>query len=70
MAALQKEMRRYFGEVAAESASQLGALDRRLDDLYQRQYNAQAERNVAQRRLEGARAVLAAIDGKRQEATR
>ena len=70
LAALHKEMRRYFGGVAAESVSQLGALERRLDDLYQRQYNAQAERSVAQRRLEGARTVLAALDRTLQDAAR
>lgn len=70
LAVLQKEVRRYFGGVAAESVSQLGALDRRLDDLYQRQYNAQAERSVAQRRLDGARAVLAALEGSMQDASR
>ena len=58
LAALKKEMRRYFAAVARESVSHLADLDRRLDDLYQRQYNAQAERSVAQRRLEAARHVL------------
>jgi len=58
---LKKEMRRYFAAVARESVSHLAELDRRLDDLYQRQYNAQAERSVAQRRLEAARRVLDAL---------
>ena len=70
LAALHKEMRRYFNAVAAESSSQLTALERRLDDLYQRQFNAQAERSVVQRRLDGARAVLAALDGSKQDASR
>jgi hypothetical protein len=61
LAALKKEMRRYFAAVARESISHLADLDRRLDDLYQRQYNAQAERSVAQRRLEAARRVLDAL---------
>lgn len=60
-AALKREMQRYFSAVARESTAQLAALDRRLDDLYQRQYNAQAERSVAQRRLEAARGVLDAL---------
>ena len=60
-AALKKEMRRYFGALARESASHLAHLDRRLDDLYQRQYNAQAERAVAQRRLDEANRVLRAL---------
>jgi len=58
LVALKKEMRRYFAAVARESVSHLADLDHRLDDLYQRQYNAQAERSVAQRRLEAARRVL------------
>ena len=61
LAALKKEMRRYFTAVARESVSHLDELDHRLDDLYQRQYNAQAERSVAQRRLEAARRVLDAL---------
>jgi hypothetical protein len=61
LVALKKEMRRYFAAVARESVSHLADLDRRLDDLYQRQYNAQAERSVAQRRLEAARRVLDAL---------
>lgn len=58
---LKKEMRRYFDAVARESTAHLAGLDRRLDDLYQRQYNAQAERSVAQRRLDAARRVLEAL---------
>lgn len=61
LASLKKEMRRYFAAVARESVAHLADLDRRLDDLYQRQYNAQAERSVAQRRLEGAQRVLDAL---------
>lgn len=61
LASLKKEMRRYFAAVARESVAHLAGLDRRLDDLYQRQYNAQAERSVAQRRLEAARRVLDAL---------
>lgn len=61
LASLKKEMRRYFAAVARESVTHLADLDRRLDDLYQRQYNAQAERGAAQRRLEAARRVLDAL---------
>ena len=61
LASLKKEMRRYFAAVARESVAHLADLDRRLDDLYQRQYNAQAERGAAQRRLEAARRVLDAL---------
>ena len=60
--ALRREMRRYFGAVERESAALLAALDRKLDDLYQRQYNLQAERSVAQRRLAGARGARAAAE--------
>ena len=63
VASLKKEMRRYFAAVARESVTHLADLDRRLDDLYQRQYKAQAERGAAQRRLEAARRVLDALDG-------
>lgn len=65
---LKKEMRRYFDAVARESAAHLAGLDRRLDDLYQRQYNAQAERSVAQRRLDAARRVLEALGSKERRA--
>jgi len=61
--ALRKEMRRYFGGVERESASHLSSLDAKLEELYQRQYNLQAERGVAERRLLGARKVLAALEG-------
>lgn len=59
---LRKEMRRYFSGVRREAAAQLSGIDVKLDDLYQRQYNLQAERGVAQRRLEGAQSVLDALD--------
>ena len=61
-AALRKEMRRYFVGVERESASHLSSIDAKLDELYQRQYNLQAERGVAERRLLGARKVLASLD--------
>jgi hypothetical protein len=60
--ALRREIERYFAGVERESQALLTALDRKLDDLYQRQYNLQAERGVAQRRLEGARKALGAVD--------
>jgi len=60
--ALRRAVAKYFGDMAAESAQDLGAIDRKLDDLYQRQYNLHAERGVAERRLSGARRVLAALD--------
>lgn len=68
-AALRREMRRYFTAVERESRAQLTALDARLDDLYQRQYNLQAERSVTERRMLGARSVLGALgDGVREQA--
>jgi len=60
--ALRRAVAKYFRDMAAESEHDLGAIDRKLDDLYQRQYNLQAERGVAERRLSGARRVLAALD--------
>ena len=60
--ALRRAVAKYFGDMAAESEHDLGAIDRRLDDLYQRQYNLQAERGVAERRLIGAKRVLEALD--------
>ena len=53
---------RYFRALEREAQHHLTDLDRKLDELYQRQYNLQAERGVAQRRLEGARSVLSALD--------
>jgi hypothetical protein len=60
--ALRREVAKYFGEMAAESDRDLVVLDRKLDDLYQRQYNLQAERGIAERRLSGAKRVLAELD--------
>lgn len=59
--ALRKATAKYFKDMAAESERYLDEIDRKLDDLYQRQYNLQAERGVAQRRLSGAQRVLAAL---------
>ncbi len=56
-----RQTRRYFSMLDREAAEHIAHVDRTLDDLYQRQYNAQAERSVAARRLERARAVLAAL---------
>ncbi len=60
--ALEKAIRRYFASMERESVAHLASLERKFDDLYQRQYNLQAERGVAERRLHGARAVIAALD--------
>ena len=65
--ALKKEMRRYFSSLEREAKSHLSSIDAKLDDLYQRQYNLQAERGVAERRLLGARNVLAVLDAQAQE---
>ena len=59
---LRREIRRYFAAVERESLSLLSSIDRKLDDLYQRQYNVQAERTVAARRLDGARKMLVAAE--------
>jgi predicted Zn-dependent peptidase len=56
-----RQAKRYFDAVARETQSHLADLDRRLNDLYQRQYNLHAERAVAQRRLEGAQRIAAAL---------
>ena len=69
VAALEKEMRRYFGGMERESERHLRSIDAKLDDLYQRQYNLTAERGVAERRLSGARSVLAALRGAGREST-
>jgi hypothetical protein len=61
-AALKREMLRYFAAVEREATSHMSSIDAKLDDLYQRQYNLHAERAVAERRLLGARKVLAALD--------
>jgi hypothetical protein len=50
----RKEALRYFSSLAREAKAQLADVDRRLDDVYQRQYNLQAERAVVERRLAGA----------------
>jgi hypothetical protein len=56
-----RQARRYFETLEREAAAHIAHLDRTLDELYQRQYNAQAERSVASRRLERTRAVLSAL---------
>jgi succinate dehydrogenase/fumarate reductase flavoprotein subunit len=60
--AFRKEAQRYFELLAREAQEHVADVDRRLDDTYQRQFNLTAERAVAQRRLEGARDVLRALD--------
>jgi hypothetical protein len=62
---------RYFRALEREARHHLADLDRKLDELYQRQYNLQAERGVAQRRLAGARGVLSAMgDSSAEEGAR
>ena len=58
---LHREIRRYFAAVEREAAADLLSIDRKLDELYQRQYNLQAERGVVERRLTGARKVLLSL---------
>jgi hypothetical protein len=58
----RKQALRYFAQLAHEAETDLAEVDRRLDDVYQRQYNLHAERAVIQRRLEGARKVTTALD--------
>ncbi|MBC5823974.1 MAG: hypothetical protein GIX02_03935 [Candidatus Eremiobacteraeota bacterium] len=61
VAQLKQRARGYFSSLEREAARQLKDIDRKLDDLYQRQYNLQAERGVAERRRAGAQHVLDAI---------
>ena len=61
MVEFRRQARRYFETVEREAAAHIAHVDRTLDELYQRQYNAQAERSVAARRLERTRAVLSAL---------
>ena len=60
--ALRRAAAKYFGDMATEAERHLHEIDSKLDDLYQRQYNLQAERGVAERRLNGARRVLRSLD--------
>ncbi len=64
-ATLEQAARRYFASLEREATQHLAAIDSRLDDLYQRQYNLQAERGVAERRLLCAQRALAALDATR-----
>jgi hypothetical protein len=59
--ALVRAAAKYFGDMAAEAERHLAGIDRKLDDLYQRQYNLQAERGVAERRRDAAMRVLDAL---------
>lgn len=67
--ALRRAAAKYFGDMATETERHLTEIDRKLDDLYQRQYNLQAERGVAERRLSGARRVLRSLDAGEQAQT-
>lgn len=58
----KKAARRYFEALAREAEEHVTEVDRRLDDTYQRQFNLNAERAVAERRLQGAREVLRALE--------
>ena len=60
--AFRREAQRYFQLLAREAQEHVADVDSRLDDTYQRQFNLNAERAVAQRRLESARHVLRALD--------
>jgi hypothetical protein len=66
--ALRRAAAKYFGDMATEAERHLHEIDRKLDDLYQRQYNLQAERGVAERRLNGARRVLGSLDDPGEQA--
>jgi hypothetical protein len=57
-----REVRRYFSAMERDSAKLLGGIDAKLDDLYQRQYNLQSERAILERRRDGAKEVLRAVD--------
>ncbi|HEY5094353.1 MAG TPA: hypothetical protein VII69_04450 [Candidatus Eremiobacteraceae bacterium] len=60
-AEFRRHAQRYFASLEREARNHLADIDRKLDELYQRQYNLQAERGVAERRLAGARGVLSAL---------
>ena len=66
--ALRRAAAKYFGEMASEADRHLRELDGKLDDLYQRQYNLQAERGVTERRRDGAHRVLQSLDDVNQQA--
>jgi hypothetical protein len=61
--AFRREAVRYFSQLIREARAQVAEVDRRLDDVYQQQYNLTAERAVAARRLEEAQSVLRALNG-------
>ena len=60
-ATFKRHASRYFRALERETRNHLADIDRKLDELYQRQYNLHAERGVAERRLAGARSVLTAL---------
>ncbi len=60
--AFRTAAQQYFESLAREAEEHVADVDRRLDDVYQRQFNLNAERAVAERRLQGARNVLRALD--------
>ena len=51
----------YFAGFASEAQAHLRRVDRELEALYARQYNLNAERGVAARRVEETQGVLTAI---------
>lgn len=62
VAAFRREAQRYFRVLQREAEEHMRSVDRRLDDLYQLQYNLQAEHAVAQRRRDSARELLEALE--------
>lgn len=58
LAQLQREARRYFATIEGESSRLIRDIDRKLDELYQRQYNLISERAIVERRMRGARTIL------------
>jgi len=60
--AYQQAVRRYFTGFHREARSHLQAIDRRLEELAQAEFNATAERGVAVRRIERTQAVLTTLD--------
>jgi hypothetical protein len=60
-AGLRRAAERYFRALERESLRLAAGIDKKLDDLYQRQYNLQCERGIVERRLQAARKVLAVL---------
>jgi len=62
VAAYLRAVERYFTPFAGEARAHLVAVERQLQHVFQVQFNLNAEREVAQRRIEATQGVLRSLE--------